>query len=126
MNRRLALVLALGSTLLLSSLVAGCVVVPRHRVGLRVAVPVPSVAVSYQPLYFQGNAVFYTGAGVPFYYSGGARIYLPGPARPRYVRHYRAHRQAYHSWEKHNRSSHERRGGHKGKAEHKPVLRPRS
>jgi hypothetical protein len=95
---------ALGALIVFagSMWIAGCVVV-RPR-GVRVAVPIPVphpvVAVHYSPLHYSGHLVYYTSAGVPFYWNGGVRVYVPVNHRHRYVTHYQKHRRAYHEWQR--------------------------
>jgi hypothetical protein len=54
----------------------------------------------YEPQYFNGYMVYYDGAGRPFYYMGGAQVWIPptSPYYAGYVGHYRAYGPAYARW----------------------------
>jgi hypothetical protein len=99
MNRKIfisALIALAAGTLL-----AGCFLVPRHR-GIRIVVPAPVVQVHYQPMQYHGNVVYYSSAGLPFYYSSGVRVFVPVHQRSAYTVHFRKHKKAYHKWNRHN------------------------
>jgi len=121
-----------GLMALAGLLVTGCVIRT-----VQVADDGPPVEYGYQPVLYDGYVVYYTDAGVPFYWAGGVRVFVPVAYRPYYVDHWRSHRAAYVRWHSHNgeryRSRHYRdrgrdRGHHRGykpaDSRHKPVLHP--
>ena len=60
----------------------------------------PAAEYGYEPAYYDGAVVYYDDYGRPFYYSGGAALYIT-PGMPRYdfyVNHYRRYRPYYHRW----------------------------
>jgi len=76
---------------------SACVVVARPPVA-RVTISGPPVEYGYQPLLYDGYVVYYTDDGVPYYWAGGVRVWVPVSARLRYTDHYRHHRGAYRHW----------------------------
>ncbi|MBN2499000.1 MAG: hypothetical protein JXR96_30705 [Deltaproteobacteria bacterium] len=90
--------------------ITGCAVAVRGpgvriRPAAAVVVYGPPVEYGYQPLLYQGHVVYYTSAGLPFYWNAGVRVYVPVAHRAHYTDHWRKHRKAYHTW-------HDRRGQH--------------
>jgi hypothetical protein len=66
-------------------------------------VPPSAYADGYQPEYYDGHIVYFDDAGRPFYYGGGAVVWIP-PTYPRYgvyVAHWRHYGPAYHRWNAH-------------------------
>ena len=124
-------ILLLGLVALGGALVAGCIIPTRTVVHVG-----PPVEYGYQPMLYNGYVVYYTAAGVPFYWSRGVRVYVPVAYRAVYVDHWHTHRSAYVRWHRHRghhyRSRHYRgRSHHHGyskpsRSRHKPVLRPKS
>ena len=109
---------------------SSCIVVgrPRPVVGATVVVG-PPVEYGYQPMLYDGYVVYYTDDGIPFYWMGGARVWVPISYRARYISHWRSHRHAYYKWHKH-RGSHYRGRHYKGhrrgvKHGHQPKIRPK-
>ena len=130
MTKRMIIAVLLIATagLVLSS----CVVVARPRpvVGATVVVG-PPLEYGYQPLLYDGYVVYYTDDGIPFYWMGGARVWVPISYRARYISHWRSHRHAYVKWHQHRgrhyRGRHyksHRRGAKHGHG-HKPVITPK-
>jgi hypothetical protein len=112
---------------------SSCVVVARPRPVVAGAVVVgPPVEYGYQPLLYDGYVVYYTDDGIPFYWAGGVRVWVPIEFRARYISHWRSHRHAYHTWYTHRGShyrgrtyrSHQR--GVKHGHGHRPVITPKS
>lgn len=60
----------------------------------------PVVAEGYEPQYYDGRIVYYDGAGRPFYYEGGATVWIPesSPYYVGYVNHWRSYGPAYNRW----------------------------
>jgi hypothetical protein len=128
MTRKMILALLLIATagLIFSS----CLVGIRARPVVPVAVVVgPPVEYGYQPLLYDGYVVYYTDDGIPFYWAGDVRVWVPIEFRARYVSHWRSHRQAYHSWYTHRGHSYRGRQyqGHRQPVRkgHQPVIRPK-
>ena len=73
----------------------------------------------YRPLYYQGYPVYYSAAGLPYYYVNGATVYIPRTyvGYNRYYNHWRVHRVHYRRWyrsrgyryRRHRRRSYRRR-----------------
>lgn len=64
------------------------------------APPPAEAAVAYEPVYYGPNVVYYDEIGHPYYYDGGAVVWIQ-PAWPGYygyVDHYRRFGPAYHAW----------------------------
>jgi hypothetical protein len=141
MNRNIHRLIWLVAALTL--LLSGCLVVghPRHPVVIAPAAIVvgPPVEYDYQPLLYDGYVVYYTDEGVPFYWVGGVRVWVPMHLRAHYVDHYRAHRGAYLHWYQHrggyyrarrykrhdNQLRHDPGRQHQMGPAHKPTLRPK-
>jgi hypothetical protein len=67
------------------------------------AVPPPVVAEGYEPQFYDGYVVYYDAVGRPFYYEGGAVVWVPATS-PFYiglVSHWRGHRAEYARWHEH-------------------------
>jgi len=95
-----------------------------------VVVAGPPVEYGYQPLLYDGYVVYYTDDGVPFYWLGGARVWVPDHARARYVTHWRAHRRSYRTWRRHRGDHYRSRRYRKQskaleKSRKKPKLKPK-
>lgn len=91
-RRRAMITAALGVTGLVLTL-SGCTVTP----------PRATVTVGaglYSPLYYDGYTVFYDDVGVPYYYRGGVRFYVPRTYGRYDVlrRHYYDNPTAYRHW----------------------------
>ncbi len=54
----------------------------------------------YRPLYYQGYPVYYSAAGLPYYYVNGASVYIPRSygGYGRYYNHWRVNRIHYRRW----------------------------
>jgi hypothetical protein len=54
----------------------------------------------YKPMYYQGYPVYYSAAGLPFYYVNGASVYIPRTyyGYGRYYNHWRVNRVHYSRW----------------------------
>lgn len=54
----------------------------------------------YRPLYYQGYPVYYSAAGLPYYYVNGAAVYIPRTyvGYGRYYNHWRVNRVYYNRW----------------------------
>jgi hypothetical protein len=120
----IALLLIATAGLVFSS----CLVVARPRPVAAVVVG-PPVEYGYQPMLYDGYVVYYTDDGIPFYWVGGARVWVPIEFRGRYISHWRSHRHAYHSWYRH-RGHHYRTRHYKShqrpvKRGHQPTIRPK-
>ena len=113
------LLLTAASMVFCSCLIA---VRPRHRA--HVVVHGPPVEYGYQPLLYNGYVVYYDDGGIPFYWYGGSRLWIPVLERDRYVTHYRSHHRSYRKWHKH-RGRHYRSRHFKGKQGHKPRIKPK-
>jgi len=121
MTKRLILaVLLLGTAAMVFS---SCLVVARPRPGVHVVVG-PPVEYGYQPLLYNGYVVYYDDAGIPFYWYGGARVWVPIAYRDRYITHYRTHHRAYRQWYKHRGRSYRSRH-YKGQPGHSPRIHPK-
>jgi hypothetical protein len=117
----LAILLLAAAAFTLSS----CVVVARPRPAVGVTVYGPPVEYGYQPLLYNGYVVYYDNSGIPFYWYGGTRVFVPVIHRDRYVTHYRTHHRSYHRWHKHRGRQY--RGRHyKGRRGGKPTIKPKS
>ena len=57
----------------------------------------------YQPMYYNGYLVYYSDAGVPYYYYNGAVVYVPRTyvGYNRYYSHWRGNRVHYRRWYRH-------------------------
>jgi hypothetical protein len=65
--------------------------------------PPPAYAEGYEPQYYDGHIVYYDDAGRPFYYGGGAVVWI-SPSAPRYgfyVSHWHHYVPAYRHWNAH-------------------------
>lgn len=83
----------------------------------------------YRPMYYQGYPVYYSTAGLPYYYVNGATMYIPRTyvGYGRYYNHWRINRIHYRRWyrarghryrryrSRRYRRSHRRRRRHKRK-----------
>lgn len=78
--------------------VSACLVVARPHPMVGVTVYAPPVEFGYQPMLYDGYVVYYTDDGIPYYWAGGVRVWVPVYARGRYVDHWRHHRRAYRHW----------------------------
>jgi len=122
-----AFLLVAAAGLVLTSCVIG---VRAHPVPVGVVVG-PPVEYGYQPLLYDGYVVYYTDDGIPFYWAGGVRVWVPIEFRTRYISHWRTHRHAYHNWYTHRGSyyrsrsyrSHQR--GVRHGPGHQPVIKPK-
>jgi len=121
-------ILLIGLVALTGTLVAGCIVPARTVVHVG-----PPVEYGYQPMLYNGYVVYYTDAGVPFYWSGGVRVFVPVAYRGVYFDHWHSHRAAYVRWHQHRgsyyRSRHYRGQSHHhgykpSHSRHRPVLHP--
>jgi hypothetical protein len=56
--------------------------------------------VDYQPLYYEGNVVYYDEVGAPFVYVGDDVVYVPRTYRNYgvLVNHYHRHSRGYYHW----------------------------
>lgn len=66
--------------------------------------PDPGIATNYyEPMYYQGYVVYYDNAGLPIYYVGGTRYYVPRTYvhYGLYTTHYRTYRVGYYRWNSH-------------------------
>lgn len=80
----------------------GCLVtVSGPAVGLGYG---PPHEYGYQPLLYDGYVVYFADDGIPYYWSGGSRIWIPHHARARYLSHWHRYRPAYRNWYKHRGS----------------------
>jgi hypothetical protein len=113
---------------------SSCLVVARPRPVVTGAVVVgPPVEYGYQPMLYDGYVVYYTDDGIPFYWAGGVRVWVPIEYRTRYISHWRTHRHAYVKWHRHRghhyRSRHyksQRRPVKHGHGHgHGPVIKPK-
>ena len=77
--------------------VAGCLVVPAHH---RVVVVGPPVEYDYQPVLYDGYVVYYTDMGVPYYWVGGAQVWVPVHMKLHYHNHWKRHHRSYKIWSK--------------------------
>jgi hypothetical protein len=83
---------------LVSLATSGCVVPP---VGVYGGIYSPPVEYGYEPLLYNGYVVYYTDIGQPYYWLGGARVWVPSYARSRYVQHWQRYKHAYPNWYRH-------------------------
>jgi hypothetical protein len=107
--------------------ISSCVI---HARPHPVVVVGPPVEYGYQPLLYDGYVVYYADDGVPYYWLGGARVWIPDHARARYVAHWRANRRSYRSWRQHRGKHYRNRRYRKQgkalkKARKKPKLKPK-
>jgi len=128
MTRKLiiAVLLIAAAGLVLTSCVIG---VRARPVPVGAVVVGPPVEYGYQPMLYDGYVVYYTDDGIPFYWAGGVRVWVPIEFRTRYISHWRSHRRAYHTWYTH-RGSHYRSRHYKShrrgvKRGHGPVITPK-
>jgi hypothetical protein len=65
--------------------------------------PPPAYADGYEPMYYDGHIVYYDDVGRPFYYGGGAVIWIPAtaPLYGVYVSHWHRYGPAYRGWNAH-------------------------
>jgi hypothetical protein len=64
----------------------------------------PAYAYGYEPMYYDGYVVYYDDVGRPYYYAGGAVVWIP-PTAPIYVslvNHWHAYGPAYRAWYAHH------------------------
>jgi len=111
-------------------MVSSCVVYARPRPLVAGAVVVgPPVEYGYQPLLYDGYVVYYTDDGIPFYWAGGVRVWVPIEFRARYISHWRSHRSAYSTWYSHRghhyRTQHYRSQRAPVRHGHQPAIRPK-
>lgn len=80
--------------MLAASQVTGCWFRVRPAGGVVVATSY------YTPMYYNGYIVYYDAMGLPIYYVGGVRYYVPRhhPRFHLYVGHWRRHRYHYNRW----------------------------
>jgi hypothetical protein len=93
-SKFLVMLMVVGSVGAAGAVMGGCVV--------GVSEPAePVVATSYyRPLYYNGALVYYSDAGLPYYYVNGAAVYIPRTyvGYGRYYNHWRVNRAYYHRW----------------------------
>ncbi|HUU00480.1 MAG TPA: hypothetical protein VM425_03465 [Myxococcota bacterium] len=77
---------------------SACLIVARPHPMIGVTVYEPPLEYGYQPMLYDGYVVYYTDDGVPFYWAGGARVWVPINTRARYIDHWRHHDRAYRHW----------------------------
>ncbi|MBK5964388.1 hypothetical protein CCR95_09900 [Thiocystis minor] len=65
----------------------------------------PPLEYGYQPLLYDGYVVYFADDGIPYYWSGGTRLWVPTYARARYVSHWHRYKPAYRNWYKHHRNT---------------------
>ncbi len=80
---------------------SSCLVAIRPPVFPGVIVVGPPLEYGYQPLLYNGYVVYYSDDGVPFYWSGSSRVWVPVASRNQYIVHYRSHHRSYRHWHKH-------------------------
>ncbi|HSQ08630.1 MAG TPA: hypothetical protein VLM84_13210 [Chromatiaceae bacterium] len=97
MNRKTLTTLTFLSLVALAS--PGCVA-PVWDTSVGVAYG-PPVEYGYQPLLYNSYVVYYTDIGEPYYWLGGARVWVPTHARGPYLGHWRRYRHVYPTWYKH-------------------------
>ena len=123
-----AVFLIAAAGLVLSSCVVG---VRARPVPVGVVVVGPPVEYGYQPMLYDGYVVYYTDDGIPFYWAGGVRVWVPIEFRARYISHWRTHRHAYHNWYTHRghyyrtRTYRSHQRGVRHGPGHRPVITPR-
>lgn len=119
MKRHVLAMLVVGSMFI----AMGCGVAVRGP-GIEVSTPTVTVGTSYYtPLYHDGYILYFDTVGRPYYYVGGAVVYVP-PGHPyysRYTLHYRTHGAHYRRW--HTTRGHRyrtyRRGHTRGHTRHR-------
>jgi hypothetical protein len=85
--------------LVLSGLsLSACLIVARPHPVIGVTVYSPPVEYGYQPMLYDGYVVYYTDDGIPFFWNGGVRVWVPVYARARYIDHWHHHNRAYRHW----------------------------
>lgn len=75
-------------------------------------VPVARVETSYEPMFYEGNPVYYDDAGAPFIYVGAGIHYIPTTyvSYGLYVNHYHRYQPGYRTWVRtHGPSRHHQR-----------------
>lgn len=88
--KKTALVVLLAAGLCMVA--AGCVIRPYHSAP---------VATYYTPMLYNGYVVYYTADGMPYYYVGGIRYWVPRGYWGSYRAHYYRYRGHYWSWYRH-------------------------
>jgi len=91
MMPRLRNLILIAAVACAAPLASGCYVEPADG---------PVAEYGYEPVYYDGALVYYDDYGRPFYYSGGASVYIT-PAMPNYgfyVDHWRRFGPYYHRW----------------------------
>jgi hypothetical protein len=83
-------------TILLAALVAGAA----PLASACYVEATPGVEYGYEPVYYDGALVYYDDVGRPFYYVGGAVVYVPAtsPRYAFYVDHWRRYGTQYRRW----------------------------
>jgi len=86
----------------------------------------------YKPMYYQGYPVYYSAAGLPYYYVNGAAVYIPRTyvGYARFYNHWRINRIHYNRWYRHrgyrfrrHRRRSYRRGRRRGRRHKRRVRR---
>ena len=72
----------------------------------------PPVEYGYQPLLYNSYVVYYTDIGEPYYWLGGARVWVPTYARGPYLGHWQRYRHVYPTWYKHRGAYYQTRQFH--------------
>ena len=87
-------------SIVLAALVVGCLGATGCYADADVYGPEPVVAEGYTPQYYEGAVVYYDDYGRPFYYNGGAQVWIPpsSPYYSGYVNYYRSYGPAYRRW----------------------------
>jgi hypothetical protein len=95
--------IALFAALALPLALSGCYVRARGGYGYYgtpQAVYVDGQNYNYQPMTYEGNAVYYDDDGIPYYTQNGNVYWVPQnhPSYNNYVTYYGRHRNYYHQW----------------------------
>lgn len=93
-------VLTLAGAAIISAGLTACVV-SAEPAGTTQPAPAVTVATDYYtPMYHDGYVVYYSEAGLPFYYLNGGVVWIPSthPFYGRYVGYYGRHRTHYWRW----------------------------
>ena len=64
----------------------------------------PPIEYGYEPILYNGYVVYFTSNGIPYYWKGGARVWIPQKSRQHYVKYWNRHKVAYNNWYRHHGS----------------------
>jgi hypothetical protein len=70
-------------------------------VGCMASAGPPPVEYGYEPMLYDGYVVYFTDEGIPYYWYGGVRVWVPESQRDQYTNRWRENPDTYRQWHTH-------------------------